>query len=127
MNAIRSPIAEALARAALPGIYFASAGIRRGERDPFVDAVLQEEGLSLGEREPRLLSELDDDYFDLVVTLAPEAHHAALELTRSRAIDVEYWPTPDPSTATGTRQQILEAYRDVLRRLRTRIATRLGR
>lgn len=112
LNAIRSPIAATLARQILPpGIFIASAGIRRGERDPFVDAVLDEQGLSLGEHKPQTLQDLSDSYFDLIITLAPEAHHAALELTRSAAIEVEYWPTADPTTITGTRQQILDAYR----------------
>lgn len=103
MNAIRSPMAEALARVALPkGTYVASAGVRQGERDPFVDVVLEEVGLTIGRHQPRTLEELEDDYFDLIVTLAPEAHHMALELTRSMAVDVVYWPTPDPTVATGT-------------------------
>lgn len=126
MNAVRSPMAELLARKVLPASTFiASAGVRVGERDPFVDAVLAEEGLSLNDRQPRTMEELEDDYFDLIVTLAPEAHHAALELTRSMAIDVEYWPTADPTTVTGTREQILDAYRDVRERLKARIANRL--
>lgn len=125
MNAIRSPMAEALARKMLPAATFvASAGVRAGERDPFVDAVLAEQGLAVGERQPRRLDELEDDYFDLIVTLAPEAHHAALELTRSLAVDVEYWPTADPTGATGTREQILAAYRDVRDRLAARITGR---
>ncbi len=125
MNAIRSPIAEALARALLPsGIYIASAGVKRGERDTFVDAVLDEEGLSLGRRQPQTLDDLEDDYFDLVVTLSPEAHHAALELTRSSAVEVVYWPTPDPTGTTGTREQILDAYRDVRDRLKRHIIDR---
>ncbi len=103
----------------------ASAGVRHGERDPFVDAVLEEIGLSLGRRQPQSLDELEDDFFDLVVTLAPEAHHAALELTRSNAIDVEYWPMPDPTVATGTREQILDAYREVRDRLSRLIEERL--
>jgi protein-tyrosine-phosphatase len=45
-------------------------------------------------------------------------------MTRSMAIDVEYWPTADPTTATGTREQILAAYRDVRERLARRIAER---
>ena len=75
---------------------------------------------------PRSLEELEDDYFDLIVTLAPEAHHAALELTRSNAVEVVYWPTPDPTVATGTREQILSAYRDVRNHLATLIERRLG-
>ncbi|UVK56939.1 low molecular weight phosphatase family protein [Mesorhizobium sp. AR02] len=125
MNAVRSPMAEQLARRMLPAtIFVASAGVRAGERDPFVDAVLAEDGLSLGERHPRTLDDLEDDYFDLIVTLAPEAHHAALELTRSLAVEVEYWPTQDPTGASGTREQIMAAYRDVRERLKLRISRR---
>ncbi|TPM92584.1 low molecular weight phosphatase family protein [Mesorhizobium sp. B2-1-3A] len=125
MNAVRSPMAEQLARRMLPAtIFVASAGVRAGERDPFVDAVLAEEGLTLGERHPRTLDDLEDDYFDLIVTLAPEAHHAALELTRSLAVEVEYWPTQDPTGAGGTREQIMAAYRDVRERLKLRISQR---
>lgn len=127
MNAIRSPMAEALARHILPQTtYVASAGVRRGERDPFVDVVLAEEGLDLGERQPQTLDDLEDDYFDLIVTLAPEAHHKALEATRSSSVDVEYWPMPDPTTASGTRAQILDAYRDVRERLKRRLDERFG-
>ena len=125
MNAIRSPIAEALARSMLPpSVFVTSAGVRPGEADPFVGAVLAGEGLSQYHHPPRGLDDLDDSYFDLIVTLAPEAHHRALDMTRAHATAVEYWPTPDPSTATGTRDQILGAYRDVLGHLRARIAAR---
>lgn len=127
MNAIRSPMAEVMARQTLPaGTFIASAGVRAGQRDPFVDAVLAEKGLTLGQRQPQRLDELEDSYFDLIVTLAPEAHHAALELTRSLSVDVEYWPSADPSTATGTRERIMDAYRDVRDRLDARIVERFG-
>lgn len=118
-------MAETIARSLLPGTYVASAGVRPGERDPFVDAVLGEVGLSLGRHAPHSLDELEDDYFDLIVTLAPEAHHAALELTRSMAVDVMYWPTPDPTVATGTREQILSSYREVREFLKMLIEKRL--
>ena len=122
MNAVRSPMAEALARRVLPrSTFIASAGVRAGERDPFVDIVLAEAGLARADHQPRTLADLEDDYFDLIVTLAPEAHHAALELTRSMAVEVEYWPTADPTLATGSREHILDAYRDVRERLSARI------
>ncbi len=127
LNAVRSPMAEVLARDLLPEtVFVASAGVMAGERDPFVDAVLAEKHLTLADRQPRTLDELEDAYFDLIVTLAPEAHHAALELTRSLAVDVEYWPTADPTGAQGTREQILAAYRDVRDRLAARIADRFA-
>lgn len=128
MNAIRSPMAEALSRDILGrDVYVASAGVRAGTRDPFVDAVLEECGLALGERTPQRLQDLEDAYFDLIVTLAPEAHHAALELTRTMAIEVEYWPMPDPSVITGGREQILSAYRDLRTRLEEQIRRRFTR
>lgn len=127
MNAVRSPMAEQLARRMLPrDVFVASAGVRPGERDPFVDAVLAEAGLTLGDRQPRTLDQIEDDFFDLIVTLSPEAHHAALELTRSLAVDVEYWPMPDPTGIGGTREQIMNAYRDVRDRLERRIGERFG-
>ncbi|MET3793321.1 protein-tyrosine-phosphatase [Aquamicrobium terrae] len=122
---MRSPMAEMLARRMLPSdIFVASAGVHAGERDPFVDAVLEEEGLSLGEREPRAMDEVEDAFFDLIVTLSPQAHHMAMELTRTMAVDVEYWPTFDPTSITGTREQRLAAYRDVREHLKERIAKR---
>ncbi|MGO4566507.1 low molecular weight phosphatase family protein [Rhizobium sp. 2YAF20] len=128
MNVIRSPMAEAIARSILPsGTYIMSAGVRAGERDPFVDIVLEEIGLKLKRKQPQTLDELEDDFFDLIITLSPEAHHTALELTRTHAVDVVYWPTFDPTVVTGTREQILEAYREVRDRLSDLIETRLAR
>ncbi|MEX6508511.1 low molecular weight phosphatase family protein [Jiella sp. M17.18] len=126
MNAIRSPMAEAIARAMLPAsIYIASAGVRTGQRDPFVDTVLREHGLDLGERRPQRYEDLADGYFDLIVTMAPEAHHAALDATGTSSVEVEFWPMPDPSATEGTREQILDAYRDVYARIERQIRERL--
>jgi len=131
MNAIRSPMAEAIARSMLPSnTYIRSAGVRAGERDPFVDTVLEEIGLSLGRHLPKTLDELEDDYFDLIITLSPQAHHAALELTRSNSVDVVYWPTMDPTGETGetgSREQILDAYREVRDHISALIESRLLR
>ena len=126
-NAVRSPMARALTDDLFPGRYYtASAGVQPGERDPFVDAVLAEVGLSLGDHRPHGLDELEDLNFDLAITLSPEAHHRALELTRTLAMGVEYWPTMDPTLAGGSREQILSAYRDVRERLGARIRQRFG-
>lgn len=126
-NAIRSPIAATLARHQIPtGLYVESAGVQPGDRDPFVDAVMAEAGLDLGHHQPHTLDDLEDLNFDLVVTLSPEAHHRALELTRTLAIEVEYWPAADPSVITGTREQILDAYRSLRDGLAQRIKTRFS-
>lgn len=125
-NAVRSPMARAITDHLFRGSFYTqSAGVLPGDRDPFVDATLAEIGLSLGNHRPHSLADLEDLNFDLAITLAPEAHHRTLELTRTQAIDVEYWPTADPTLATGSREQILAAYRELRDRLRARIETRL--
>ena len=65
--------------------------------------------------------------FDLIITLSPEAHHKALALTHTLAADVEYWPTPDPTTIEGSREQKLQAYRDVCDGLSMRIRKRFSK
>jgi protein-tyrosine-phosphatase len=113
-NAVRSPMAAAILKHLAGGrIYVASAGVRVGEGDPFVATVMEELGIDLSRHKPMSLDELDDTSFDLIVTLAPEAHHKALDLVRNYAVDVEYWPTLDPTLTSGNREQILAAYRAV--------------
>jgi protein-tyrosine-phosphatase len=129
MNAVRSPMAAAILRH-LAGrrTYVESAGVRAGEADPFVAAVMDEIGIDVSRHDPRTLADLDDTSFELIITLSPEAHHQALEMTRTMAVDVEYWPTFDASLmqGQGSREQILQAYRAVRDRLFSRIKDRYG-
>ncbi len=127
MNAIRSPMAAAILRH-LAGrrVYVASAGVRAGEPDPFIATVMQEIGIDVAGHTPNTIAALHDTSFDLVISLSPEAHHQALEMTRTMAVDVEYWPTLDPSYAEGSREQRLEAYRALRDQLFARIKSRFG-
>ncbi len=129
MNAVRSPMAEALARHYFgKSIYVQSAGVHKGETDGFMVAALDEIGIDAAKHKPRTLEELEEYEglnFDLIVSLSPEAHHAALELTRTIAADVEYWPTPDPTLLQGSRDQRLDAYRNLRDGLSYRIRVKL--
>lgn len=127
MNAVRSPMAAALMKYLFAGrVYVESAGVRTGEPDAFAAAVMEEIGLDISRHRPRTIEELDDTSFDVIITLAPEAHHQALELTRTMAVEVEYWPTVDPTPVTGSREQMLDAYRSVRDQLMQRIQRRFG-
>ncbi len=130
MNAVRSPMAEALMKHFFgKRVYVNSAGARKGELDPMMVAVMEELDISLARHRPRTFEELEEWEglnFDLIVTLSPEAHHKALELTRSLDVDVEYWPTPDPTLATGNREQRLDAYRAVRDGLMQKIKRRFA-
>ena len=107
-------------------VYVASAGVRAGQPDPMLTEVMDEIGIELGNHKPLAIAELGDTSFDLVVTLSPEAHHTILDLTRTMAFEVEYWPAFDPSYTEGTREQRLDAYRALRDGLFARIKRRFG-
>ena len=127
-NAVRSVLAEALTRHYFGNsIYVDSAGVRPAGTNSFVSTVLEESGLDDRRRHrPKSLDDLEDNNFDLIVTLSPQAHHAALEWGRGLAVEVEYWPTPDPELAEGNREQKLDAYRQVRDGLKRQIMARFN-
>ncbi len=111
-------------------VYVGSAGVQSGELDPFAVAVMDEIGIDIARHKPVTFEELDELEglnFDLIVTLSPPAHHKALDLTRMHAAEVEYWPTADPTAVEGSREQRLNAYREVRDQLLANIRERFGR
>lgn len=131
-NRVRSPMAEALMKLAYADrVYVDSVGLRREAGaegiDPFAAAVMDELGADLAGHRPKTFADLEDESFDVVISLTPEAQHRAVELARARAVDIEYWPTHDPTLAGGSREQVLEAYRQVRDELAERIRRRFGR
>lgn len=114
MNAVRSPMACAILRH-LAGheIYVESAGVHQGDQSPFAVAIMQEIGIDLSEHQPKQFSDLLDTSFDLIISLTPEAHHHAMEMTRTMALETEYWPTQDPTIVTGNREQVMSAFREL--------------
>ena len=95
--------------------------------DPFVQIVMAELGCDLSLHRPKTFDELDDNSFDLVISLTPEAQHRSVELARGRAADIEYWPTQDPTLTEGSREARLAAYREVRDALARRIEQRFIR
>jgi protein-tyrosine-phosphatase len=121
-NAVRSPMAEALGRYYFgKQIFFASAGLKRGERDDFAISIMDEIGLDMSKHKPHTFEDLEDTNFDLIISLSAEAHHRALEFTRTEAIDVLYWPTIDATAFEGSRDRIMDGYRNVRDSLTKRI------
>ena len=126
-NVIRSVMAAAIMKHFYgQRVYVASCGVKPGTPDPFVAAVMDEMGIDLGRHRPQGFEDHEDSSFDVVISLSPEAHHRALEMTRTMAVEAEYWPTMDPSITAGSRDQILEGYRDVRDQLVRRIRQRFG-
>jgi protein-tyrosine-phosphatase len=125
MNAVRSPMAAAMLRhLAGQRLYVESAGVRAGELDLLAVEAMEEIGLEIAKHKPCCFEDLEDGSFDLVITLSPEAQHKAMELTRTAATRVEYWPTMDPTAVEGSREQRLLAYRGVRDQLMERLKQR---
>lgn len=126
-NAIRSPMAENIMRHFYGRkVYVQSCGVRAGELEAFIVPVMDEIGIDMSRHRPRTFDDLEDSSFDLVISLSPEAHHKALEMTRTQAIEAEYWPTLDPSAIAGSREQIIDGYRQVRDTLLKQIRARFG-
>lgn len=113
-NSVRSPMAEAYLKH-LHGhhIYVDSVGLRTREIDGFVIAAMREIGIDVSDHRAKTFEDLADKSFDVVVSLSPEAHHRAIEMTRARACEAVHWPTFDPTAIEGTREMRLQAYREV--------------
>lgn len=135
-NRVRSPMAEALLKRLVGDqIYVDSCGLKLpplaretgdGGLDPFVEAVMAEVGCDLSGHRAKTFDDLEDDSFDVVISLTPESQHRAVELARGRAAEIEYWPIFDPTLAEGSREARLSAYREVREALAARIAARFG-
>jgi len=127
LNSVRSPMAAALMRYLFGQfVYVASAGVRAGALDPMAVEVMEELGIEIADHKPHRFEDLEDASFDLIVTLSPEAHHKALDLTHTMAVDVEYWPIIDATAYEGSREQRLEAYRAVRDELMKKIHDRFA-
>jgi protein-tyrosine-phosphatase len=126
-NSVRSPMAEAMAKRLYgQSVFIDSVGVRASEVDGFAASVLDEIGLDVRRHHAKSFEDVDPESFDVIVTLSPEAHHHALELTRNTATEVEYWPVPDPSAVEGSREMRLDSYRRTRDMILARLKARFG-
>lgn len=133
-NAIRSPLAEGLAKTMLGGRCFVqSAGLAADEQvDGFAVAVAAEIGVDIARHRPRSLDEIaeaggDVGGYELAVALSPAAQRRLLEIAETNALEVEYWPTLDPHGLGESRDRALAAYRECRDQLIARIEARFLR
>jgi protein-tyrosine-phosphatase len=131
-NRVRSPMAEGLMKLMFgTTVYVDSCGLKLDEDgdapDPFAVAVMDELGADLSHHRSKTFDDLEDGAFDVVISLTPEAQHRAVELSRHRAVDIEYWPTHDPTLTMGSREAVLAAYREARDALAARIRQRFGK
>ena len=117
-NAIRSPIAEGLAKLYYgKKIFIQSAGILNDfEIDGFAISVCEEIGVKLAKHRPRSFLDMDQwgdriDSFDLVVALSETSKRKVIEATKSYAVKVIYWPIFDPTVTVNRWEEKIANYR----------------
>ncbi|WP_340110123.1 low molecular weight phosphatase family protein [Pikeienuella sp. HZG-20] len=132
-NAVRSPMAEGLAKKLLGSrVFIQSAGVKSEmEVDGFAVEVCREIGVDLSRHRVKSFEDFENwgediDSYDLIIALSPAAQLRALEYTRHHAIEVEYWPTLDPTGLTEEREAKLNAYRQTRDQIARRIHERFG-
>jgi protein-tyrosine-phosphatase len=126
-NSVRSPMAEGLLKFLLGHrIYVDSCGLRSEAVDPFAVEAMEDIGIDIARHRAKTFDDLEDSSYDLIVSLSPEAQHRAVELTRTMACEVEFWPTFDATVIEGSREQRLAAYRQVRDTLKRRIEARFA-
>lgn len=130
-NRVRSAMAESLMKLMYgTQVYVDSCGLRQEEEtepDPFAVAVMEELGADMRRHRPKTFDDLEDDSFDLVVSLTAEAQHRAVEIARGHAVELAYWPIQDPTLTMGSREAVLDAYRQARDVLAQRIRERFGK
>jgi protein-tyrosine phosphatase len=124
-NALRSPMAAGILRRYHGHrVWVDSVGVRPRATDGFMIAVMDEIGVDLTGHRARAFEDLEDENFDLIISLSPEAQHKAVDMTRTMACEVEFWNTFDPSLIEGSRDVRLDAYREVRDQLERRLLER---
>ena len=128
INAVRSAMAEAMVKHAFPGkIFVDSCGVTPGLQDGFATAVMNEIGLDMSAHEPKSFDDLDSGFYDLVISFSPEAHGVARALTRNIDCETLYWPVDNLANLTGSREEMLRAYRHVRDDIRSRLSIYFGK
>ncbi len=128
INAVRSAMAEMMVKATFPDkIFVDSCGVAPDGQDGFAVAVMAEIGLDMSAHQPKSFSDLDSEFYDVIISFSPEAHEVACALTRDIDCDTLYWPVENVAELIGSREERMRVYRQVRDDIRSKLAIYLGR
>jgi len=111
-NSARSQMAEAFLKTLFPERFEAySAGTQPGKLKPFVVKAMGEVGMDISGNHTKLVDEFKGDKFDLVVTVCDQAKETCPYFPGAK--DYLHRNFEDPSTFTGSEEEIMEKVRQV--------------
>jgi arsenate reductase len=119
-NASRSQMAEGFLRRLGGSAYeAASAGTEPGELHPLAVAVMAEEGIDISGQRAKSVDDFVQQQFDYVITLCDDANESCPIFPNAR--HRLHWSFPDPSAASGTREERLAVFRTVRDGIKARL------
>ena len=111
-NSARSQMAEAFLKTLFPERFEAySAGTQPGKLNPFVVKAMVEVGMDISGNHTKSVDEFKGDKFDLVVTVCDQAKETCPYFPGAK--DYLHRNFEDPSTFTGSEEEIMEKVRQV--------------
>jgi len=119
-NACRSQMAEGLVNHDLAGwVQAFSAGVRPSRVNPLAVQVMAEIGIDISHHRSKSVDDLAWQQFDLVITVCDQAQQQCpIFPGETEVIHVGF---PDPAKATGTKEEIMAAFRQVRDALREQL------
>jgi arsenate reductase len=119
-NACRSQMAEGLVNHDLAGqVQAFSAGVRPTRVNPKAIQAMGELGIDLSQHRSKSVDDLAGEQFDLVITVCDRAQEQCPIFPGET--EVRHVGFPDPAKATGTDEEIMEAFRRVRDDLREKL------
>lgn len=127
LNSIRSPMAEGLMKKHFgKETYVQSCGMASGELDDLMVAIMKETSVDMSGHESRTLDELDETSFDVVIAFTESAGEAARAYFADNDVEIEVWPTPDPTAGSLDVRSMMNNYRSVRDYIEGRLLRRFG-
>ncbi|HWR31733.1 MAG TPA: arsenate reductase ArsC [Negativicutes bacterium] len=116
-NSARSQMAESLMNVMMGDLYDAlSAGIEPGRLNPYVIKAMAEVDIDISTNRAKSIDEFTNQEFDFVVTVCDKAGEACPWFPGAKK--TLHQAFPDPSTFTGTDEEIIEQVRQVRDQIR---------
>jgi arsenate reductase len=121
-NSARSQMAEGLMNTLLSENYSAySAGLEPGKLNPYVVRAMAEIGIDIASNRAKSVDEFTQQEFDYIVTVCDKAGEACPWFPGAK--QTLHQGFPDPSTFTGTDEEIMERVRSVRGQIKEWIET----
>jgi len=122
-NSARSQMAEAYLRKLGGGRFeVESAGLEAGKLNPYVVRALQEEGIDISGKQTNDVFEFfkQGRYYNYVIAVCSKEAADRCPIFPGRSVRLQ-WSYPDPSTFTGSEEEVMRQVREVRDSIREKV------